>query len=208
VDDAYDAIVLAGGASRRLGGTDKLSLEVGGRTLLDRVLDACSGARTVAAVGPRRPTRGEVSWCREEPPGGGPVAAIAAGLARSSAPVVVVLAGDLPFVTRPLVDRLVEAVSDGDGAVLVDAGEHRQPLAGAYRRAALLAALGGLGSPADKPVHRLVAPLRLAHVPDREAASADCDTWQDVRAARAREGARSTGREPDRAGGVDRRPRG
>src|SRR4051812_33904528 len=34
----YDAIVLAGGGGRRLGGVDKATLEVGGRTLLDRVL--------------------------------------------------------------------------------------------------------------------------------------------------------------------------
>ncbi|MEU9382801.1 NTP transferase domain-containing protein, partial [Streptomyces sp. NPDC048279] len=41
---AYDAIVLAGGAARRLGGADKPSVRVGGRPLLDRVLTACAGA--------------------------------------------------------------------------------------------------------------------------------------------------------------------
>ncbi|MGW0901366.1 NTP transferase domain-containing protein, partial [Streptomyces goshikiensis] len=40
----YDAIVLAGGAARRLGGVDKPALPVGARTLLDRVLDACPDA--------------------------------------------------------------------------------------------------------------------------------------------------------------------
>ncbi|WP_438949006.1 NTP transferase domain-containing protein, partial [Streptomyces harbinensis] len=37
----FDAIVLAGGAARRLGGADKAAVTVGGRPLLDRVLDAC-----------------------------------------------------------------------------------------------------------------------------------------------------------------------
>ncbi|MGW4109093.1 NTP transferase domain-containing protein, partial [Streptomyces sp. NPDC004976] len=36
----YDAVVLAGGAARRLGGADKPGVRVGGRALLDRVLAA------------------------------------------------------------------------------------------------------------------------------------------------------------------------
>ncbi|MYU19520.1 NTP transferase domain-containing protein, partial [Streptomyces sp. SID8361] len=53
---AYDAVILAGGAARRLGGVDKPALRVGGRALLDRVLDACRGAGRTVVVGPRRPT--------------------------------------------------------------------------------------------------------------------------------------------------------
>ncbi|MFE1500369.1 NTP transferase domain-containing protein, partial [Streptomyces albidoflavus] len=41
---AYDAVVLAGGAARRLGGSDKPAVRVGGRPLLDRVLGACPDA--------------------------------------------------------------------------------------------------------------------------------------------------------------------
>ncbi|MYS05028.1 NTP transferase domain-containing protein, partial [Streptomyces sp. SID6041] len=33
----HDAVVLAGGAARRLGGADKPGVRVGGRPLLDRV---------------------------------------------------------------------------------------------------------------------------------------------------------------------------
>ncbi|MGV9756153.1 NTP transferase domain-containing protein, partial [Streptomyces tricolor] len=48
----YDAVVLAGGAARRLGGADKPGLRVGGRALLDRVLAACgSWSRAVMAIG-------------------------------------------------------------------------------------------------------------------------------------------------------------
>ncbi|NED13442.1 NTP transferase domain-containing protein, partial [Streptomyces sp. SID9124] len=53
---AYDAIVLAGGAAKRLGGADKPALRVGGRALLDRVLAACADARATVVVGDRRPT--------------------------------------------------------------------------------------------------------------------------------------------------------
>ncbi|MDP9398746.1 MAG: NTP transferase domain-containing protein, partial [Actinomycetota bacterium] len=52
----YDAVVLAGGRARRLGGVDKPGLEVAGRSLLDRVLAACAGAGRTVIAGPQRPT--------------------------------------------------------------------------------------------------------------------------------------------------------
>lgn len=106
----YDVIVPAGGAARRLGGADKPGLTVGETTLLDRVLAACAGARTTVVVGPARPTaRSGVRWTREQPPGGGPVAAVAAGLGLVDAGTVLLLAADLPFLDRRTVERLVTA---------------------------------------------------------------------------------------------------
>ena len=74
---AFDAVVLAGGSARRLGGADKPGLAVGGATMLDRVLAACADARTTVVVGPERTTARPVRGARERPPGGGPVAVIA-----------------------------------------------------------------------------------------------------------------------------------
>ncbi|WP_188302429.1 molybdenum cofactor guanylyltransferase, partial [Streptomyces sp. CBMA123] len=107
----YDVIVPAGGSARRLGGADKPGLTVGETTLLDRVLAACAGARTTVVVGPARPTaRAGVRWTREQPPGGGPVAAVAAGLDLVTADLVLLLAADLPFLDRRTVDRLATAL--------------------------------------------------------------------------------------------------
>ena len=112
----YDALVLAGGQARRLGGVDKMAIPLGGRDLLDRVLDAVPDADRVVVVGPSRPLPRPVAWRREDPPGGGPVAAIAAGLPATSAPLVAVLAGDLPFLTASAVGALRFAVGpDDDG---------------------------------------------------------------------------------------------
>ncbi|MFE9422471.1 molybdenum cofactor guanylyltransferase [Kitasatospora sp. NPDC006697] len=192
----YDAIVLAGGAARRLGGADKPRLEVGGRTLLERVLAACAGAERVVAVGPG--TGGGAHWTRERPPGGGPVAAAAAGLADPglAAPVVLLLAADLPFVTAATVRRLAAAVTgEAEAAVLVDPDGRDQPLLAAYRTAALRTALAGLGEPAGLPLRRLVGGLRTVRLPDTEGAAEDCDTWEQLAAARRRD---LTGRRPDR----------
>ncbi|MFE5736844.1 DUF6457 domain-containing protein [Streptomyces celluloflavus] len=107
----YDAIVLAGGAARRLGGADKPALSVGGRPLLDRVLAACPDAATTVVVGPGRRTRRAVVPALEDPPGGGPLAALDAGLRHTTAPTVLVLSADLPFLTRATVRALLEAAT-------------------------------------------------------------------------------------------------
>ena len=82
----YDTIVLAGGAARRLGGADKPALSVGGRPLLDRVIAACPDAAITVVVGPRRPATRAVVHALEDPPGGGPLAALDAGLRHTTAP--------------------------------------------------------------------------------------------------------------------------
>ncbi|MDR3080955.1 MAG: molybdenum cofactor guanylyltransferase [Streptomyces sp.] len=201
--EVYDAVVLAGGAARRLGGADKPGVRVGGRTLLDRVLAACSGAATTVVVAERRPTAHPVVWAREEPPGAGPVAALDAGLRRTTAAYVVVLSADLPFLEQGTVRRLLDTLraSAAEGVLLTDPEGRDQPLVAAYRSAALrreLARLatgdpggsrhdGGVGQSGltNLPVRRLVAGLDLTRVGD-PVAFFDCDTWEAIAAARSR----------------------
>ncbi|KAB1987576.1 NTP transferase domain-containing protein [Streptomyces triticiradicis] len=114
-DAGYDAVVLAGGAARRLGGEDKPGVRVGGRRLLDRVLAACADAtRTVVVADPRSTAR-PVEWAREDPPGGGPLAALDAGLRHTAAPYVLVLSADLPFLEEKTVRRLLDTLRSGGG---------------------------------------------------------------------------------------------
>ncbi|MFG3099813.1 NTP transferase domain-containing protein [Streptomyces sp. NPDC048182] len=191
---AYDAVVLAGGAARRLGGVDKPGLRVGGRALLDRVLAACAGAGSTVVVADPRPTARPVTWAREEPPGGGPLPALAAGLRHVTAEHAVVLSADLPFLGAPTVGRLLSALAagDADGVLLSDADGRDQPLVAAYRTAALRRALAALAPGRAEPpelsglpLRRLTGALRLDRVPDA-LASFDCDTWEDIATARAR----------------------
>ncbi|MGD3105366.1 NTP transferase domain-containing protein [Streptomyces sp. YGL11-2] len=192
----HDAIVLAGGAARRLGGADKPALSVGGRPLLDRVLAACPDAAVTVVVGPGRPTVRAVVHALEDPPGGGPLAALDAGLRHTTAPTVLVLSADLPFLTAATVrDLLRAATAHGaaprDGALLCDAEGRDQPLVAAYGAAPVRRRLDLLraehGTLAGLPVRRLTSALALARVQDATStASFDCDTWEDISAARAR----------------------
>ena len=175
----YAGIVLAGGSARRLYGVAKPALSVGGKPLLARAIHALEGAGRVIVVGPRRPGF-DVLWTREPVPGTGPVAALAAGLAfvPEDTGTVAVLAADLPGVRRSTVERLVGAIGEGDGAVLVDAAGARQWLLGAWRVAALRAALP---DPAENAaLRRTLGGLRIADVPAERGEADDIDTPEDL----------------------------
>ncbi|MGW6282137.1 molybdenum cofactor guanylyltransferase [Kribbella sp. NPDC055071] len=174
----FDALVLAGGGSTRFGGVDKAMLVLEGVTLLDRVLAATGGAVSTVVVGPVRTTCRPVEWTVEDPPSGGPVAGIAAGLSRGTAPVVVLVSCDLPWLTTEDVSGLVEGLGDHDGHGLRDTDGREQQLAAAYRRTALSDAITRIGDPRDKSVRRLVAELDLVWTEPTHAGD-DVDTWAD-----------------------------
>jgi molybdopterin-guanine dinucleotide biosynthesis protein A len=178
------ALVLCGGDSRRLG-VDKTKELFGGTSVLDRLLDGLPTPWPVVAVGPERPANREVRWTREIPNGGGPVAAVVAGLRLVRSDVVVLVAGDMPF-AAPAAVRLVAALNDDPttGAVVArDPGGRTNPLLAAYRTEALRAALPL--PPAGQPARSLLA---VAHttleVPEEDAL--DVDTPEALEAARHR----------------------
>jgi molybdopterin-guanine dinucleotide biosynthesis protein A len=185
----FAAVVLAGGAARRLGGTPKPARTVAGVPLLTRVLEAVAAAEARVVVGPPLadgPTG--VRYTQEQPPGGGPVAAVAAGLALLDPGYgsVAVLGADLPFLTSDAVDRLLRAVDqDTDLAVYVDADGYPQWLCGAWRRAALERRLAELGDPAGVGMRRLADGLRRVELKDDSGPPVwyDCDTEEDLRRA-------------------------
>ena len=75
----FTAVVLAGGEAVRLDGADKASVELHGRTLLTWALDAVVDASEVVVVGDPVPTHRPVTFTREDPRHGGPVAALLTG---------------------------------------------------------------------------------------------------------------------------------
>ena len=78
-----DAVILAGGRAERLDGASKPDLVVGGRRLLATAISAArsAGCDRLVVVGPSELEAPGCLVVREDPPFGGPVAALAAGLA-------------------------------------------------------------------------------------------------------------------------------
>jgi molybdopterin-guanine dinucleotide biosynthesis protein A len=194
----FEAIVLAGGRARRLGGLDKPGAVVGSTTMVAAVVSACAaaGARSVVLVGPVRADLAKIAdtlpgglrVVREDPPGAGPVPALRAGLPQVRAPWVAVLAADLPFLRGEQVGELLAAASGGPaaGAVMADDCGAAQWLAGCWHSARLRSALAAYGG---SSLHGLLRPLNPALMsyparPGQPPPWLDCDTPAELAAAR------------------------
>jgi len=129
-------LLLTGGASRRLG-VDKAELRRDGERLADRAARLLATAcRPALEVGPGASPLPAV---REDPPGAGPLAAVAAGgaalHARRVEQPVLVLAVDLPFLDTPLLRWLAD--HPAPGAVVPRVDGVAQPLCARYADADL-----------------------------------------------------------------------
>jgi molybdopterin-guanine dinucleotide biosynthesis protein A len=91
------AIVLTGGESKRFG-QDKSTTQLAGTSMLNHVLAGVPDTISVVVVGPTPTgTPRQVRVTREDPPGGGPVAGVVAGLRLVRSEVCCVIATDMPM---------------------------------------------------------------------------------------------------------------
>jgi molybdopterin-guanine dinucleotide biosynthesis protein A len=186
---SWDAIVVAGGRGSRLGGVEKAELRQDGQRLLDRLADGLAGARALVVVGDRGVPGALL--VREEPPHGGPAAAVAAGLAAlpGGSTLVALLAVDMPRAGEAIPLLLsayagATSLAAADGVVAVDSTGRRQPLLGVYAttrlRAAVAAVSAERGGMEGSSLRQLLAPLELCEVPVSDALCADVDTRDDA----------------------------
>lgn len=139
---SIDAILLAGGEASRMDGADKVMLELAGRRLLERAIDAAhaAGCAHIAVVGPERElavsAAVEFEWAREDPPFSGPVAGLAAARDLGAGDWVLMLATDVPAIAE-VVELLVAAVRAEPSApahIIRAADDHLEWLSSAMRR--------------------------------------------------------------------------
>jgi 2-C-methyl-D-erythritol 4-phosphate cytidylyltransferase len=124
-----DAVVLAGGSSRRMAGPDKLLLSVEGLPLVAWTLRAVAAARTVRRIilvarADRVRSMARAAWVREVGAtvvAGGPRRqdSVAAGVEAATGEVVLIHDGARPLVTPALVDRVALAAQTEGAAVPV-----------------------------------------------------------------------------------------
>jgi molybdenum cofactor guanylyltransferase len=136
-------LVLAGGLARRMGGGDKTRIQIGGKTILERVLarlkPQCTAVILNANGDPARfADTGLPVVADTVPDFAGPLAGILAGLdwAAAHAPTITDVAsvpGDCPFLPGDLVARL-SAARRAAGLPLACArsGEWRHPVVGLW----------------------------------------------------------------------------
>ncbi len=189
----FDAVVLAGGRSARLGGVPKAGLVLAGETLLERTCAALAQAEHVVVVGPEpdgawRDVAHALSFVREEPAFAGPAAALVAGVRAGTgrrAPWCAVVACDMPRVGELVQALLAEAAGSGEVSLMAIDGGRDQPLAALYRSDDLMAAVDAVqagGSAENLSIRSLLASVRTRPVPVPPGTTHDVDTWNDARA--------------------------
>lgn len=209
-DFSCAAVVVAGGASRRLNHVPKASLSDGTSTLLDCALEAVAAASPRVVVGPESlPLPTGVLRTREDPPFSGPAAAIHAGLEciaadceHSQTPLpgwCLILGVDTPRIA-PAVQQLIAAARSAEqvAATLSPTGSEApsdseasegfwgvsegiyQPLVGIYRFEAIRSVFST--GTTDASVRSFLRRLNPAAVQMSAADTADVDTWEQAQA--------------------------
>lgn len=185
------SMIIGGGQSQRMG-QDKSRLEIDGRTLLESAIDSLSFSAEILVIAPPSELRESPSWppvrfTIEDPPFGGPVAGLVAGIAawsaRPDSEHVIVFPVDMPN-PRAAAGHLqaAELAPDFDGAVLQDEQGWPQYLLGRYRMSALRRAAQQLGSGRDISMRKFGKLLNVSPIPVANFDLVDVDTPTDAKA--------------------------
>lgn len=174
-----NVIILAGGQGTRMGGVDKAAVQLNGRRLLDYLLDQLGAAHNVVVVSPH--PVGDIPTTSEQPPLGGPVAGIAAGVAAlpETEQFTAVLAVDAPY-SAEMLPALRTAIGDADVAVTLAHDGWIQPLCALWSTASLVKALAELGEVRNRSVKALLRmATRVVEVPG-DGTETDYDTVEEL----------------------------
>lgn len=182
----HAVLILAGGTAKRLGGVSKPDYKIGPSRLIDIALaeiDSTGFAGRIVVIAPSQlEVRDGVELTLEDPPHGGPLAGIGAGVATlkdlPDATVVALMTCDAPLSPR-LWKKLYSEISEVEAAVPVSADAQAWPqfLHGCYR----LGALRGLPASRDTSIRRGFSAIRPATVPDVNWYCMDVDTPADAK---------------------------
>ncbi len=183
------ALLLAGGASRRMG-RDKAALPWRGGTFLERIAGELAGfpERYLSANLENCPLPPPWQLVADRFPGCGPLAGLHAGLCVCRSPWLVAVSCDLPLLQRPLVEWLARQAAPPYGAVVPrDQAGRIHPLCAVYAKTLAPLAQAQLEA-GDYRMGSLLERVQVLYLPVGEAFSAmlaNINTPEDYRALQA-----------------------
>lgn len=118
-------------------GTDKAALEIGGVTMLDRAIELLrsAGVEPVILGGEAERAAG-VLWFADDWPGAGPLGAIATALRVTESEWNLVIACDMPYLTKEWLELLISCAVPEFDAVAPRNAKGPEPLCALYSRTA------------------------------------------------------------------------
>jgi molybdopterin-guanine dinucleotide biosynthesis protein A len=132
-------VVLAGGGGTRLGGVNKALVEIGGRRVIDRLLDALRPLGAEIVIVNNDGSLAGLAGTRvvaDAEPGAGALMGLYSGLREVRTPLATATACDMPFVATGVLDALL-ALAPGHDAVVPVLGDQPEPLHAVYRTTCL-----------------------------------------------------------------------
>lgn len=170
------ALILAGGKGTRLGGVNKADLEVGGRTTLERVLDALrqlelsemvlvSNEDVVASAPGAR-------VILDPEPHAGVLPALLAGLEALASELAITAACDMPFLS-PSVYRLLLAQAEDHDVVIPEVDGQLEPMCAVYRRVTCSAAVRRALAEGDRRMTSFLDRVKVRRVSEGRLRGAD-----------------------------------
>jgi len=168
------AVIFAGGMGTRLGGVKKALIEVGDTPVVQRVLDAVrpladetllvdnddSLAHLGARIVPDAETRA------------GPLTALYSGLSAATTSLCLVVACDMPFLNRELLEWLIGLASDAD-VVMPTIDGQMDPMHAVYRRESCLIAIDRALRGGQKRMIAYLGDVRVREVTEPELRALD-----------------------------------
>jgi molybdenum cofactor guanylyltransferase len=112
--------ILAGGYGSRMGGVDKASLELNGKPLLEHVLEAVNPLAAeifVVANDDRLAGDARFTVLHDPEPHAGVLPALLAALDAATSPLLLLLACDMPFISRDVVRLLLDLAASHDAVM-------------------------------------------------------------------------------------------
>ncbi|MFD1954439.1 molybdenum cofactor guanylyltransferase [Paenibacillus thailandensis] len=176
-----EGLILAGGQARRMAGTAKGSLLVGGvpiaETIASQMRRACGTvAIAVADIKQAAPYAGlNAEFYIDPQPDCGPLGALHAALERSKLGLVWVSACDMPFASAKAASVMAEALRASDAQAAVPlVGGRLHPLQAVYR-ADCAEAAGSCLAAGDYRMHALLERVRVIRVTEEQFAREGVD---------------------------------
>ncbi len=130
--------IQAGGRSSRMG-RDKALLSLGGVPLIERVLEKVADLGDELQITSNDPDRYRylgVPLIPDPEPGAGALLGLLTALRAATHDRVLVVGCDMPFLSRPLLERLVELAPKAEAVLPLDGGRY-EPLLAVYSRACI-----------------------------------------------------------------------
>jgi molybdenum cofactor guanylyltransferase len=164
-------VIQAGGKSTRMGGRPKALLDLGGRSIIERVIEAVAPSVSDVLLVTNTPELYRhlgIPMVADVYPDHGSLGGIFSGLQAAPGDVAFTVACDMPFVQREVVRLVVDRAGEGD-VVVPRVGDQLETLHAAYAKSCLPHIEARLRAGRFKIVGFFDA-VRVVEVPEREIA--------------------------------------